>query len=153
MTRIHPPPPQGFALISALLGVVIVSALITATLFHVAQNADLARAGTLHHHALTSAERAAWLALTNTDIAALHAAPVGAVIATESPAVDPRTQVLTRVTLIKVQPALVWLLATASASAGRHEAHHRVGLSAAIPRDSTSLALQPLPSRAWVDVY
>jgi Tfp pilus assembly protein PilX len=144
-----PPNRGGFALLVALLAIVIVTALMLATLLRTNQNAQITHAETLTQRAFAGAETALWEAATGVDIRRLRAEPLGTATVLRTKL----GELTTNVTVIKVDTSVVWIVADATVRDGRDQAQHRLGLSATMAVDTTDTRLHPIQERGLVDLF
>lgn len=140
---------HGFALLLALVAMLLCSALALTTLFRVQSYSAIARMSTLRRIVASDAEAAVWDCLGTTDAPALRGDPVGTFRQTTS-VNDDRT---VTVTLTKTDTTSVWIVAEASILRGGQRARHRVGMSAAIPRDTLRSVILPIVGRALVELF
>ena len=140
---------DGFALLVALLAIVITTALTLATLLRTDQNAQVARVETLTQRAFAGAETALWEAVASTDIRQLRAEWPGTVAVSEIDHGDLATNVI----VTKIDTATIWIVADAVVRKGRDQAHHKLGLSATIMTDTMDTRLYPVSYRGWVDLF
>jgi hypothetical protein len=148
----HNPPPApakrpGFALVFTLVAIVLISALITATMFRVTETTYLAKLSTLHLHATAEAERQLWLTMSSPTTLALTTAPIGSVSTTA--ATTPTTT--STITITKMDSATLWLTATTTVQRNHLHATRHVALSAHI--SPPGQPLRPILGPAWVDLY
>jgi Tfp pilus assembly protein PilX len=140
---------HGFALLIVMVLMAVGSALMVAVINDSIAEDQTARMGTMQRRALVAAESGVWTALGNLVAPAMRAAPLGLVATTTL-----RTGDMTLiVTVEKVDTSNVWVVASATIQRSGIVARHRVGLSALIPRDTTDLALRPVPERAWAELF
>jgi hypothetical protein len=145
MTRVTP---HGFALLFTLVAIVLISALVAATMFRVTENNYLAQLTTLKLHTMAESERQLWATMSDPGLFAFAAAPIGMV----KTSIQTTGDVTTVITITKVDAALLWLVASSSAQHGRLSAAHRTAVSAQLTVAGVRPA-QPLPGPTWVDVY
>lgn len=139
---------RGVALLIALLALVLIGALVAATLLRVQSDARLARDAMARTRAEAAAERMVRITLATTTSATIRALPIGA----GTTSTDFTNGVTTVVTVVRTDSALAWIDATASAPSVRGTARARLGASASIaPVGSASLQL--LAGDAWAQVY
>lgn len=139
---------RGVALLVALLALVLIGALVSATLLRVQSDARLARDAMARTRAEAAAERMVRVTLATTTSATMRALPIGA----GTTSTDLTNGVTTVVTVVRTDSLLAWIDATASAPCVRGRARARLGASASIaPMGSASLLL--LPGDAWAQVY
>jgi hypothetical protein len=139
---------NGFALLIALLAIVIVTALMLGTLLRTNQDTDVARAETLTQHAFAAAETALWDAVASADTRMLRMEPMGAITMSRISL----GQLTTNVTVIKIDTAAIWIVSDAEIREGSEEAHHRIGLSATLAADTTDARLSPIHDHGWVEL-
>ena len=139
---------RGVALLIALLALVLIGALVSATLLRVQSDARLARDAMARTRAEAAAERTIRITLATTSSATIRALPIGA----GTTSTDLTNGVTTVVTVVRTDSALAWIDATASAPSVRGTARVRLGASASIaPIGNASLQL--LAGDAWAQVY
>jgi len=141
-------PPRGFALLFTLVAIVIVSALVVATMFRVTENNYLAQLTTLRLHVMAESERRLWTAMDDPELFELPFAPIG----TTKRSTSTEDGVTTIITVTKVDSTLLWLVATTTAQRGRLSAAHRTAVSAQLAASLLHPAT-PLQGVAWVDLY
>ena len=134
---------------TALVAMLIIAALVSATAMRVDEERRASRAITLQHVALASAEGAVWRTFVSADAQMLRAAPIG-LSSQATSTVDGLTQ---KVTVTKIDTAMVWIVGSTQIQHGREVAAHRVALWALLPSDTISTRLTPLPGGAWADLY
>lgn len=139
---------RGVALLVALVALLLIGALVTATLFRVQSDVRLAREGMARRQAEVAAERALRLAAASTSSATVRALPIGATVASG----DRTGGVVTTVSITRIDTALAWLVATAAAPSVRGTARARLGIDA-IVASSGSAPLQILAGDVWAPVY
>jgi hypothetical protein len=140
---------NGFALLTTLLAVILVSALIAAAHLQIDESARATRAITLHHRVFANAEAALWKTFVSISPSLLRPAPIGLFSQTLS-TVGPLTN---KVTVTKIDSSLVWIVSETHLTEGREGVAHRIGLGALLPPDTIESRLTRLPQAAWVDLY
>ena len=143
------PDRRGFALLIVLLMMILGSALMFGAINSSLGETETANAGALQRQVLVGAESEAWNAMANADVATLRALPIGRVGAVSH--VD--GNIVLNATVEKVDTSIVWIVATATIRGGSLVAHHRIGITALIPHDTTDLILHPVQERAWVELF
>ena len=139
---------RGVALLIALLALLLIGALVSATLLRVQSDARLARDAMARKRAEAGAERMIRITLATTSSAIMRARPIGA----RTTSTDLTDGVTTIVNVVRTDSTLAWIVATASAPSVRGSARAQLGASATIaPVGSASLQL--LPGDAWAQVY
>ena len=141
-------PRRGFALLTALVAILTIAALVTATALRTDEDRRAARATTLHHHALAGAEDALWRTVTTTNAKSLRTNPVGA--STTTTTTGDLTQIIS---VTKLDATLFWIIVHATVHSGPDSASHRIALWARLPADTITSHLIPLASSAWADLY
>ena len=141
-------PRRGVALLVALVALVLIGALVTATLFRVQSDARLAREAFARRHAEAAAERTLRLGVTTTSSATVRALRIGGEIASTNIS----NGVTTVLTTVRVDSSLAWLVASSSAPSVRGTARAQLGVSARIAPNGGA-PLQILPGDAWTQVY
>jgi Tfp pilus assembly protein PilV len=139
---------RGVALLIALLALLLIGALVSATLLRVQSDARHARDAMARTRAEAAAERMIRITLATTSSATLRALPVG----TSTTSTDLTNGVTTVVTVVRTDSTLAWIDATASAPSVRGSARARLGASASIVSIG-SASLRILPGDAWAQVY
>lgn len=139
---------RGVALLLALVALLIIAALVSATLLRVQSDVRLAREGMTRRRAEVAAERVLRLGLASTSSATLRALPIGASLVNT----DATDAVTTTLTTIRVDTTLAWLVASSSAPTVRGAARARLGVSALIAPTGAA-PLQIVPGDAWTPVY
>jgi hypothetical protein len=140
---------RGFALLSALVAIIVISTLIAASARQTDEEGRAARAITLQHRALAGAEGVAWRTFVSTNAQTFRRAPIGA-----STHMTSITGELTQnLTVTKIDTAIVWIVANAHVQRGRESANHKVSLWAHLPSDTITTRLTPLSAGAWADLY
>lgn len=145
MTRTTHP---GFALLFTLVAIVLVSALVSATMFRITENNYLAQLTTLKLHTMAESERRLWTTLADPALTPMASAPIGTV----KTLTWLTGETTTLVTVTKVDSTMLWLVATANTQRGRLLTLHRTGVSARLHPVGGRLA-QPISGPAWVDLY
>lgn len=141
-------PRRGVALLIALLALLLIGALVSATLFRVQSDVRTARDGMARRRAEAGAERMIRITLAATSSATMRALPIGAA----TTFTDLTNGVSTIVTAVRTDSTLAWVVATATAPSVRGSARAQFGVSASIaPVGSASLRI--LPGDAWTQVY
>lgn len=138
----------GVALLIALLALLLIGALVSATLLRVQSDVRLARDAMTRQRAEAAAERMIRVTIAATSSATMRALPIGS----SSASTVLTNGVTTTTTLVRTDSALVWVVATATAPSVRGVARAQLGASAVIARMG-SAPLQILPGDAWALVY
>lgn len=142
------PQRRGIALLIALAALLLIGALVTATLFRVQSDVRVARDEMARRHAEAAAERALRFAVATTSSAAARALPIGGTLVST----DLVDGITTTVTTIRVDSTLAWLAVTARTPSVRGTARAQLGASAVIAPVGAA-PLQILPGDAWAPVY
>ena len=137
----------GFALISALLAMILATALIAAIAFRASETTHSAHALTLRVAAFNAAESALTTALAATNASTLRTTPIGYSLPVLTP------QLGTTLTAVRTDTTIAWLVATTELHRGDDVARHRIGMSVLIPRDTSQHHLTPVRERHWAELY
>lgn len=142
---------SGFALFSALVSIVLLTALASSVIFQSNADANMAYATTLQQHAFFSAERTLNAALLNLNLAALDAQPLYHSLVTY----DSSNGISSQVIATKTDTSSYWLVSRSTISRGVHSASHRLGFSVNLTRNGadSSQRLIPIQQHAWIDLY
>ncbi len=142
---------SGFALFSALVSIVLLTALASSIIFRASADASMAYATTLQQHAFFSAERALNAALFSLNPTALDAQPLYHSIVTY----DSSNGISSQVIATKTDTSSYWLVSRTTISKGVYSASHRLGFSVKLTRNSvdSSQRLIPIQQHAWIDLY
>lgn len=141
-------PRRGVALLIALVALLLIAALVTATLLRVQSDVRLAREESARRRADVSAERALRIALVNTSSATIRTLPIGGT----SVSTDRTDAIATTITITRIDTSLAWLVADAHAPSVRGNARMRLGVTA-IVSSAGNAPLRILPGDAWAPVY
>lgn len=139
---------RGVALLIALLALVLIGALVSATLLRVQSDLRLARDAMARKRAEAGAERMVRIILATTSSATMRSLPIGA----SSTLTDLTNSVRTTVTAVRTDSTLAWIVATATAPSVRGSVRAQLGVSATIAPVGAA-SLQILPGDAWAQVY
>lgn len=135
--------PAGFALVLAILGVVLVGALIVATHVAVGLEHRAAAAGVDRQRAFAMSEYALWSAVAVWDPANAALPPGSATSRVVRAAGDSA-----KLTVIRLNDEIFWLVADARVG----EARRRTGISVRAITDSAGVRYEPL-RRSWLEVH
>lgn len=138
---------DGFALLLAILGVVIAGALIIATHAAVRLDHSVAVAALLRQRAFAASEHGLWHSLANWNPAGF-ALPVGGV----SKVVVPAGGDSATVTIVRLSGEIYWVVAEAEVGDGSRSARRRTAVNVRASADSTGVRAAPL-SRAWAELH
>ncbi|MBA3580194.1 MAG: hypothetical protein H0W42_09445 [Gemmatimonadaceae bacterium] len=141
------PARDGFALLLAILAVVVAGALIVAT--HAAVNLEHLRASATinRQRAFAASEHALWSSIANWDSTNDLLRPGGSKTATLKSGGDSAT-----ITTIRLNQSVYWLTAEAEAGDPVRRARRRTGVNVRVTPDSAGQYASPLP-RAWVELH
>lgn len=137
------PARRGFALVLAILAVVVAGALIVAT--HVAVNLEhrMAAAAVSRQRAFAASEHALWSAVTEWDSASLSLLPGSATTRVVHAGGDSAM-----LTTLRLNDRMYWILAEAAVG----EARRRTGLNVHAVPDSAGTRVQAV-RRSWVELH
>ena len=141
------PARDGFALLLAILAVVVAGALIVAT--HAAVNLEhMGATATIHRQrAFAASEHALWSSIANWD-ATNNLLPLGgSKTITLRVGGDSAT-----ITTVRLNQSLYWLTAEAEVGDPVRRARRRTGVNVRVISDSAGLQAAPVP-RSWGDLY
>lgn len=133
---------RGFALVLAVLAVVVAGALIVATHVAVTLEHRTATAAVARQRALAAAERALWGSVAEWDESHLTLAPGAAVARVVVAAGDSAT-----ITTVRLSEQMYWLIAEAAVG----DARRRTGVNVLAFTDSIGAHVRPV-IRSWVDL-
>ena len=139
---------RGIALLIALVALLVIGALVSATLLRVQSDVRVSREGMARRRAEAAAERVLRVALSSTSSASVRALPIGASL-TSTDATDGIT---TSLVIVRVDTALAWLDATSTVPAVRGSARARLGVSAVVASVGTT-SLQIVGGDAWTPLF
>ena len=139
---------RGVALLLALIALLLIGALVVATLFQVQSDARAAGDAMARRRAEVAAERVLRTTIAATSSAAMRALPIGGV----RTSTDLTNGVTTILTAVRTDSTLAWLTASASAPSVRGTARAQLGVSASIAPVG-SAPLQVIPGDAWTQIY
>lgn len=126
----------------------LIGALVAATLFRVQSALRIAREGMARDRADVATERALRVALASTSSATLRSIPIGRSVVTT----DVTDGVTTTLTTVRVDTTLAWLVASSTTPSVRGSARAQLGVSAIIA-SSGFAPLQIIPGDSWTPVY
>lgn len=141
------PARDGFALLLAILAVVVAGALIIAT--HAAVNLEHQRASATinRQRAFAASEHALWSSVANWDATNGLLPLGGAKSATLKAGGDRAT-----ITTVRLNQSLYWLTAEAEVGDPVRRARRRTGVNVRVTQDSAVLQVAPVP-RSWGDLH
>lgn len=134
---------SGFALVLAVLAVVVVGALIVATHVAVSFEHRMATAAMARQRALAAAEHALWGSVAEWDESHAALAPGAAVVRVVHAAEDSAT-----ITTVRLNEQMYWLVAEAAVG----DARRRTGVTVLALTDSSGPNVRPV-IRSWVDLH
>lgn len=137
----------GFVLFLAILAVTVVGALIVAT--HSASRIDHGSSVSALNRqpAFAASEHALWHSVANWSSTNASLVPGSAVTATVLAAAD-----TAKVTTVRLNEAVYWLMAEAEVGHPPHRARRRTGINVSVVEDSTGVRVEPV-RRSWVEVH
>ena len=141
------PARNGFALLLAILAVVVAGALIIAT--HTAVNLEHLRASATinRQRAFAASEHALWSSVANWDATNGLLPPGGSKTATLKSGGDSAT-----ITTVRLSHSLFWLTAEAEVGDPVRRARRRTGVNVRVTSDSAGLQAAPV-LRSWGDLH
>ena len=141
------PARDGFALLLAILAVVVAGALIVAT--HAAVNLEhLGATASIHRQrAFAASEHALWSSIANWDAANDLLSLGGSKTVTLRVGGDSAT-----ITTVRLNQSLYWLTAEAEVGDPVRRARRRTGVNVRVTPDSAGLQAAPVP-RSWGDLH
>lgn len=139
---------RGIALFLALVALLVIGALVSATLLRVQGDVRIAREGMARRRAEVAAERVLRLALAGPSSATVRALPIGGAITST----DVTDGVTTSLVIVRVDTTLAWLDATATTPSVRGVAHARLGASAVLSTAGAA-PLHVVSGDAWTLLY
>ena len=137
------PAPKGFALVLAVLAVVVAGALIVATHVAVTLEHRMATAAFARQRAFSAAEHALWKSVAEWDPSHSSLVPGGAVAKVVHSAGDSAI-----LTTVRLNDQAYWLVAEAAVG----DARRRTGVNVVAVVDSAGARFRPL-TRSWVDLH
>lgn len=138
-----PFPRKGFALVLAVLAVVVAGALIVATHVAVTLEHRMATAAVARQRAFAATEHALWKSVAEWDPSHSTLAPGAAVARVVHSAGDSAI-----ITTVRLNERMYWLVAEAAVG----DARRRTGANVVVVSDSTGAVFRPL-TRSWVDLH
>ena len=138
---------DGFALLLAILAVVVAGALIVATHAAVRLDHGVAAAALVRQRAFLASEHALWHSVAHWSPANL-ALPVGGA----STLVVPDGPGIVTVTTVRLSAEIYWVVAEAEVGDGSRSARRRTAVNVRANSDSTGVRAAPL-SRAWAELH
>lgn len=133
----------GFALVLAILAVVVAGALIVATHVAVTLEHRMAASAIARQRAFAASEFALWASVAGWDSSSLALQPGGASVRVFPAGGDSAT-----VTTTRLDERTYWLVAEAAVG----EARRRTGVNVLVSTDSTETHVRRV-SRSWVDLH
>lgn len=138
---------DGFALLLAILAVVVAGALIVATHAAVHLEHGVAAAAIVRQRAFAASENALWHSVASWNAANL-ALPVSG--STRVVVFAGRDSAM--VTTVRLSGEIYWVVADAEAGDGVRRARRRTGINVRVVSDSTGTSVSPV-RRSWVEVH
>jgi hypothetical protein len=143
-------PRDGFALVAALLAIVLIGALVAGAMFATTEETRVGAAGGARDVALISAESA--IASLVSEASVTRPEDVGV------PGVVSQTTMMSgrSVTLYvtRLDSTIYWVVAEAAADPSRSRARRRIGLLVTTqPRPDGTMSISPISERAWSELF
>lgn len=139
---------RGVALLLALIALLLIGALASATLFQVQSDARVAGDAMARRRAEVAAERMLRITVATMSSPAMRALPIGGI----RPSTDLTNGVTTTLTAVRTDSTLAWITASATAPSVRGTARAQLGVSVSIAPVG-SAPLQVIPGDAWTQIY